>query len=128
MNINKLCQNIILNSLTEDYDGNDLVSIDDKITFLMMRIESEYGWLIKRDGLAKAASEWCQGLALDVPFYNGHILEVLERYEVTVGNSDSFNIDRYWLALGMAIKALITGSSRVKSETQVNVNWSVEYD
>ena len=126
MNINKLCQNIILNSLNEDYDGNDLISIDDKIAFLKSRIESEYGWLIDRDGLAKAASEWCQGLALDVPFYNGHILEILERYEVTVGNSDSFNIDRYWRALGMAIKALITGSSCVKSETQINVNWSVK--
>ena len=125
MNINKLCQNIILNSLVEDYDGNDLVSIDDKITFLMMRIESEYGWLIKRDGLAKAASEWCQGLALDVPFYNGHILEILARYDVISSRSDSFNVDRYWLALGKAIQSLITGLNRVKSETQINVEWSV---
>ena len=42
---------------------------------------SEYDWNIKRIGKLKAMTEWLQGLALDIEYTNGSIIQLAEEMD-----------------------------------------------
>jgi len=62
------------------------------------RFISEYDWNIKRIGFFKALTEWLQGLALDIPFYNDDIMETFDLNEKQLGN--------YWPFMAMRLGEL----------------------
>ena len=61
---------------TEDDLINKDLSDDEKINYLFDRFESEYGWAIPREGKRSAMAEWLSGLAINIPYTYGEIIEL----------------------------------------------------
>lgn len=62
------------------------------------RFISEYGWHIERVGRHKALTDWLQGLALDIPFYDWDIMETFDLNEKQTEN--------YWPFMAMRLQEL----------------------
>jgi len=75
----------ILSTVEDDGWGNELKEEQEKINHIFDRFKSEYGWMIERVGERKAMSEWLQGLALPIAFYNSDIIKLA----VDMGSIDS---------------------------------------
>ena len=69
-------KNYILSTIEEDEEGKPLTTDQEKINYIFNRFNSEYGFMIERDGKQKAISEWLSGLALDLPFYYNEIVDL----------------------------------------------------
>jgi hypothetical protein len=68
----------------------DAIKCEDNPTIEAVRdrFESEYGWMIARDGKYRACIEWLLGLALHVPY---------STYEIEkIGFKDGKDIGQYW--------------------------------
>ena len=62
-------------------DENDTLTTDEeKIDYIFNRFYREYykGNIALRYGKQKAMADWLAGLALDLPYYNGEIIELAE--------------------------------------------------
>ena len=69
----------ILSCIEEDFDGNPLTSDTDKINFLFERFYSEYGWRVEQVGKFSAMTDWLQGLALNIEYWNDAIIDLAVR-------------------------------------------------
>lgn len=69
-------QKIILDGITEDYDGNPVQSDRAKAKILTDRFESEFKYDIQRYGRQKAMENWLSGLAIDIPYSYNDILKI----------------------------------------------------
>ena len=49
---------------------------DEKINYLFDRFGNEYGFQIERMGENKAMAEWLSGLAINIPYTYGEIIEL----------------------------------------------------
>ena len=67
-------KNYILSTIEEDGEGNPLKTDQEKINYIFDRFNSEYGWNIERVGKQKAMTEWLQGLALNIEYWNDAIV------------------------------------------------------
>ena len=68
--------NYILGTIYEDINGKPLTNNKNKISYIFERFYSEYGWNIESQGKLKAMTDWLQGLALDIEFYNHDIIQL----------------------------------------------------
>jgi len=61
-------------------ENDTLITDDEKIEYIFNRFYKEYyyGNIALRYGKQKAMSMWLSGLALDLPYYNGEIIELAE--------------------------------------------------
>jgi len=66
----------ILDTIEVDGNENPLTTDEEKIKYIFDRFNSEYGWAIERYGKVKAMTEWLQGLALDIPYMYGEIIDL----------------------------------------------------
>jgi len=66
----------ILETIEVDGQGNLLTTDEEKIKYIFDRFNSEYDWAIERHGKVKAMTEWLQGLALDLPYIHGEIIDL----------------------------------------------------
>lgn len=73
--------NYILGTIYEDIDGKPLTENQAKIDYIFNRFYSEYDWNIKRIGKLNAMTEWLQGLALDIEYTNGSIIQLAEEMD-----------------------------------------------
>lgn len=80
----------------------------EKISFLVGRFKSEYGWRVKQVGVLNALTDWLQGLALNVPFYNHEILELAGALESSEAAQDMI-LTNYWKRLAGAAMAMMSG-------------------
>lgn len=98
-------KDVILGTVTEDYDGNELTTERKKVSFIFNRFHSEYQWNIDRIGEFKAMAEWLSGMALNIPCYNGDIMEMAERINKrTYTEREAYKIlDNYWNFMGNLI-------------------------
>ena len=67
-------KNYILSTIEEDSEGKPIKTDEEKIKYIFDRFYSEYGWNIERVGKFKAMTEWLQGLALDIEYWNDSIV------------------------------------------------------
>ena len=58
------------------YDEHTGTRPKDILEYIFKRFYSEYGYNIERSGKHKAMTEWLQGLALPIPFYNHEIIQL----------------------------------------------------
>lgn len=74
----------------------DAIACEDNPTIegVKDRFQSEYGWMIAREGKHKAAIEWLIGLSLHVPYMTFEIEKM--------GFVDGKDIGQYWNLLGEA--------------------------
>lgn len=126
MNKGQLFKQIILNGVdSSGYDTAQPVTILEKAAFLRATYMSEYGaWANSHYGSqVKASEEYLRGLpsCCSFPFYNGHILEVFEKYgfKATTEKQENDLIDQYWRGMGLHFDALIEGRSLPKTEIQI---------
>ena len=64
----------ILDTIETDNDDKPLKTDQEKIKYLFDRFNSEYGWNIDRVGKQKAMTDWLQGLALNIEYWNSEIV------------------------------------------------------
>tara|TARA_A100001201_G_C4020009_1_gene180293 strand:+ start:206 stop:568 length:363 start_codon:yes stop_codon:yes gene_type:complete len=67
-------KNYILGTIEEDGDGKPLKTEQEKINYIFDRFNSEYGFMVERVGKQKAMTEWLQGLALNIEYWNDNIV------------------------------------------------------
>ena len=72
----------------------------EKIDYLFNRFHSEYDWQIERYGKYKAMTDWLQGLALDIPYWNNELVPLaIEMGSIDNNPSDELQskvINNYW--------------------------------
>ena len=93
-------KNYILSTIEEDGEGKPLTTDKEKINYIFDRFNSEYGFMVERVGKQKAMSEWLSGLALNLEYYNLHIVELAVKMgsvdENPSGKMQRKIIDNYW--------------------------------
>jgi hypothetical protein len=99
-------KNFILGCL----DVDKKTSREEKIEYLFNRFNKEYGFNIKRLGKRKALAEWLSGLAINIPFCNGDIIEFAKAMgsvdsELTEKQEDRI-IEGYWEFMARMVLSL----------------------
>ena len=69
----------ILSCIEDDIDGNPLTSDTDKINYIFKRFYSEYGFRVQQVGKFAAMTDWLQGLALNIEYWNDAIIDLAIR-------------------------------------------------
>jgi hypothetical protein len=93
-------KNYILGTIEEDGDGKPLKTEQEKINYIFDRFNSEYGFMIERVGKQKAMTEWLQGLALDIEYWNDNIVPLaIKMGSIDENPNEKLQakvIDNYW--------------------------------
>jgi superoxide dismutase len=66
----------ILDCVELDCEEKPIKTDEEKIKYIFDRFNSEFGWNIERIGKHKAMTEWLQGLALNIEYYNDDIVKL----------------------------------------------------
>ena len=69
----------ILSCIEDDIDGQPLTSDTDKINYIFKRFYSEYGFRVQQVGKFAAMTDWLQGLALNIEYWNDAIIDLAIR-------------------------------------------------
>jgi len=81
-------------------EGNESATDEEKVSYLFNRFYSEYDWAIERYGKYKAMTEWLQGLAIDIPYWNNELVPLaIELGSIDDNPSDELQsrvINNYW--------------------------------
>lgn len=105
--IQKQVRAYVLDCVEFGLDNEELKTTEEKISYLRIRFESEYGWMIKQKGKYMACREWLLGLAIDVDFYYNDIEQRLKLWGVLEGDYSEKTLDKeldqYWDRLASAI-------------------------
>jgi len=64
----------ILDTIETGLNDEPLKTDQEKIEYLFNRFNSEYSFMIERVGKQKAMTEWLQGLALNIEYWNSEIV------------------------------------------------------
>jgi len=74
---------------TEDAFIGKQPTEEELINYLFDRFFSEYGWLMERVGKQEALTDWLQGLAINIPYWNGDIIDLaIEMGSIDANPSD----------------------------------------
>ena len=100
-------KNYILSTIEEDGEGNPLKTDQEKINYIFDRFNSEYGWNIERVGKQKAMTEWLQGLALNIEYWNDAIVPLaIKMGSIDPNPSEKLQskvIENYWAFMANVI-------------------------
>ena len=72
-------QEYILSCIEDDIDGKPLTSDTDKINYIFKRFYSEYGFRVQQVGKFAAMTDWLQGLALNIEYWDDAIIDLAIR-------------------------------------------------
>ena len=90
----------ILSTIETDNDDKLLNTDTDKIKYLFDRFNSEFGWNVERIGKQKAMTEWLQGLALNIEYWNDQIVPLaIKMGSIDENPSEKLQskvIENYW--------------------------------
>ena len=93
-------KNYILGTIETDNEDKPIKTDNEKIKYLFDRFNSEFGWNIERIGKHKAMTEWLQGLALDIKYWNDDIVPLaIKMGSIDENPSEKLQarvIDNYW--------------------------------
>ena len=93
-------KNYILSTIETDNNNKPIKTDQDKIKYIFDRFNSEFGWNIERIGKHKAMTEWLQGLALDIKYWNDDIVPLaIKMGSIDENPSEKLQarvIDNYW--------------------------------
>ena len=88
-------------------------TIPARIDYIRERFTSEYGWRVGQVGRQAALTDWLQGIALPIAFYNVDILRLCVQWGVLAPNASEAREDAplawYWQALAAKIGQLFDG-------------------
>ena len=90
----------ILGTIETGINDEPLKTDQEKIKYIFDRFYSEYGWNIDRVGKFKAMTEWLQGLALNIEYWNDNIVPLaIKMGSIDENPSEKLQarvIDNYW--------------------------------
>ena len=90
----------ILDTIETDNDDKPIKTDNEKIKYIFDRFNSEYGWEINRVGKQKAMTNWLQGLALNIEYWNDDIVPLaIKMGSIDENPSEKLQarvIDNYW--------------------------------
>ena len=66
----------ILSTIETGINDEPLKTDQEKIKYIFDRFYSEYGFMVDRVGKQKAMTEWLQGLALNIEYWNDNIVNL----------------------------------------------------
>jgi len=93
-------KNYILSTIEEDTEGKPIKTEQEKINYIFDRFNSEYGFMVERVGKQKTMTEWLQGLALDIEYWNDNIVPLaIKMGSIDENPSEKLKakvIDNYW--------------------------------
>lgn len=111
--LDKTIKQYILDQITDNRDGVELVSNEAKITFIKRAFESEYSWRVDQVGRQQAMTDWLQGLALPIAYMNVEILELAKKWgsldqDASEREEDKL-LDNYWRFMAIKVLQLVDG-------------------
>lgn len=90
----------ILECVELDNDEKELKTDQEKVKYIFDRFYSEYGFHIPRVGKQKAMTEWLQGLALNIEYWNDNIVPLaIKMGSIDENPSEKLQakvIENYW--------------------------------
>jgi len=90
----------ILDTIETDNEDKPIKTDNEKIKYLFDRFNSEFGWNIERIGKHKAMTEWLQGLALNIEYWNNEIVPLaIKMGSIEENPSEKLQarvIENYW--------------------------------
>ena len=90
----------ILECVELDNDDKELKTDQEKVKYIFDRFYSEYGFHIPRVGKQKAMTEWLQGLALNIEYWNDNIVPLaIKMGSIDENPSEKLQakvIENYW--------------------------------
>jgi len=90
----------ILDCVQLDCEEKPIKTDQEKIKYIFDRFNSEFGWNIERIGKHKAMTEWLQGLALDIEYWNSEIVPLaIKMGSIEENPSEKLQakvIENYW--------------------------------
>jgi hypothetical protein len=96
-----------LDSEDEILESSTKFSRLDKIDYLMLRFNSEYGFMINRVGKQKAIADWLCGLAIDIVYWNEDIIKLAKELgsvdESMTRRQEETILTNYWLFMANII-------------------------
>lgn len=100
-------ERILLDSVyNEGYDDetyfNNLENDKQRAEFIRGRFVSEYQWCVEQKGEQGALIDWLQGLALNIPYMNGEIIELAGKQDAPEKEQQKIT-DNYWKFMSMRL-------------------------
>ena len=90
----------ILDCVELDCEDKPIKTDGEKINYIFDRFYSEFDWNIKRIGKHKAMTEWLQGLALNIEYWNDDIVPLaIKMGSIDENPSEKLQarvIENYW--------------------------------
>jgi len=90
----------ILECVELDNNEKELKTDQEKVKYIFDRFYSEFDWNIKRVGKQKAMTEWLQGLALNIEYWNDGIVPLaIKMGSIDENPSEKLQarvIENYW--------------------------------
>ena len=90
----------ILECVELDNDEKELKTDQEKVKYIFDRFYSEFDWNVKRIGKQKAMTEWLQGLALNIEYWNDNIVPLaIKMGSIDENPSEKLQakvIENYW--------------------------------
>ena len=90
----------ILDCVELDCEEKPIKTDEEKIKYIFDRFNSEFGWNIERIGKHKAMTEWLQGLALNIEYWNSEIVPLaIKMGSIEENPSEKLQarvVDNYW--------------------------------
>ena len=90
----------ILECVELDNDEKELKTDQEKVKYIFDRFYSEFHWNVKRIGKQKAMTEWLQGLALNIEYWNDNIVPLaIKMGSIDENPSEKLQakvIENYW--------------------------------
>jgi len=112
----------LLNVLTDMSDEKPDMNINESIKYCKKRFMGEYGWAVPRMGNHRALTEWLQGLAINIAFYNCDILKLAVEWGSIPENYTEKQADKiledYFEFMAIKLGQLFTGYRVPKELTE----------
>jgi len=90
----------ILGTIETGINDEPLKTDQEKVKYIFDRFYSEFDWNIKRIGKQKAMTEWLQGLALNIEYWNNEIVPLaIKMGSIDENPSEKLQarfIENYW--------------------------------
>ena len=80
--LDKTVKQYIINAIDHDYCEANSIEPVELVRALKTAFYAEYGWRVDQVGESRALTDWLQGLpsAINLPFYNGDILDLAVKW------------------------------------------------
>lgn len=100
----------LINCLKSEFETDDTQTA---IACCQARFTNEYHWRVDQVGQIKALTDWLQGLAINIAFYNDEILHLARSWGSLPANATERQedkiLDNYWNFMANNLNQLFTG-------------------